>query len=62
MPAYRDLGAFDDRAAHYERGWRGRLHHRISQRTAEIATGMVASPERVLDVGCGTGYLRRLSC
>lgn len=59
MPPYRDLGAYDDRAVQYDRGWRGRLHHTISERTAALATSTVTSPRRVLDVGCGTGYLLR---
>jgi ubiquinone/menaquinone biosynthesis C-methylase UbiE len=56
---YRDLGAYDDRAASYDRGWRARLHHTISDRTAALATATVAAPQHVLDVGCGTGYLLR---
>lgn len=59
MPPYRDVGAYDDRAAHYEQGWLGRLHHTIGDRTAALATSTVAAPQRVLDVGCGTGYLLR---
>jgi ubiquinone/menaquinone biosynthesis C-methylase UbiE len=60
VPPYRDLAAFDDRAGSYDRGWRGRLHHLISERTAALAIAAVASPQRVLDVGCGTGYLLRV--
>jgi ubiquinone/menaquinone biosynthesis C-methylase UbiE len=56
---YRDLGAYDDRAVSYDRGWRGRLHHTISDRTAALAIATAAAPQRVLDVGCGTGYLLR---
>ncbi|OBK44573.1 class I SAM-dependent methyltransferase [Mycobacterium sp. 1081908.1] len=61
MPPHRDLAAYDDRAPEYDRGWRGRLHHEISERTADlaVATTACASPSRVLDVGCGTGYLLR---
>jgi ubiquinone/menaquinone biosynthesis C-methylase UbiE len=59
VPPYRDLAAFNDRAPEYDRGWRGRLHHEISQRTAALAVATAASPTRVLDVGCGTGYLLR---
>jgi ubiquinone/menaquinone biosynthesis C-methylase UbiE len=57
MPPYRDVAAFDDRAAGYDHGWRARLHHEISNRTADLVTATAASPQRVLDVGCGTGYL-----
>jgi ubiquinone/menaquinone biosynthesis C-methylase UbiE len=59
VPPYRDVGAYQDRAARYDQGWRGRLHHAIGDRTAALATSTVASPQRVLDVGCGTGYLLR---
>lgn len=57
MPPYRDVEEFDDRAAGYDHGWRGRLHHEIADRTADLAVATVADPDRVLDVGCGTGYL-----
>jgi ubiquinone/menaquinone biosynthesis C-methylase UbiE len=56
---YRDVAAFDDRAPGYDDGWRGRLHHEIADRTADLAMATDASPIRVLDVGCGTGYLLR---
>jgi ubiquinone/menaquinone biosynthesis C-methylase UbiE len=59
-PRYRDVAAFDERAAGYDQGWRGRLHHDIADQTAEIALTASAAPERVLDVGCGSGYLLRL--
>jgi ubiquinone/menaquinone biosynthesis C-methylase UbiE len=59
MPPYRDLDAFNDRAARYDHGWRGRLHHEIADRTASLAVATSTSPSRVLDVGCGTGYLLR---
>jgi len=59
VPPYRDLAAFDDRARSYDQGWRGRLHHVISDRTAALATATVAAPQHVLDVGCGTGHLLR---
>ncbi|WP_197501101.1 class I SAM-dependent methyltransferase [Mycobacterium sp. E3251] len=60
VPPYRDVAAFDDRAAGYDRGWRGRLHHEIADRTAQLAVATVTAPEYVLDVGCGTGYLLQL--
>ncbi|OIN80386.1 class I SAM-dependent methyltransferase [Mycobacterium malmoense] len=59
MPPYRDLAAFDDRAPGYDLGWRGRLHHEIGDRTADLAVATTASPGQVLDVGSGTGYLLR---
>lgn len=59
MPPHRDLAAFDERAAGYEQGWRGRLHHEIGERTARLAMSRSQSPDRVLDLGCGTGYLLR---
>jgi ubiquinone/menaquinone biosynthesis C-methylase UbiE len=57
---HRDVAAFDERAPGYEQGWRGRMHHDIAGRTAELAVSVRAAPQRVLDVGCGTGYLLRL--
>jgi ubiquinone/menaquinone biosynthesis C-methylase UbiE len=60
VPKDRDVAAFDDRAPSYERDWRGRLHHDIADRAAELAVSVQAKPRRVLDVGCGTGYLLRL--
>jgi ubiquinone/menaquinone biosynthesis C-methylase UbiE len=55
----REVEAFDERAASYDRGWRGDLHHRIADRTAEIAMAWAPEARRILDVGCGTGYLLR---
>ena len=57
MPPHRDLAAFNDRAAQYDSGRRGGLHHEIADRTASLAVATVAAPGHVLDVGCGTGYL-----
>jgi len=36
------------------------MHHDIAGRTAELAVSVHPGPRRVLDVGCGTGYLLRL--
>jgi ubiquinone/menaquinone biosynthesis C-methylase UbiE len=62
MPYDRDVQAFDDRAASYESGRHGQLHKEISDRVVELALSRGPAPQRVLDVGCGTGYvLRRLA-
>jgi ubiquinone/menaquinone biosynthesis C-methylase UbiE len=58
-PPYRDVEAFEERAPRYEQGWLGRLHHEIADRTAALAITTGPSPHRLLDVGCGTGYLLR---
>jgi ubiquinone/menaquinone biosynthesis C-methylase UbiE len=55
----RDIAAFDARAHGYEGGWLGRLHHQVADRTADLALTAAPDPRRVLDVGCGTGYLLR---
>jgi ubiquinone/menaquinone biosynthesis C-methylase UbiE len=59
VPPERDVAAFEARAPGYEDGWLGRLHHDISDRTAELALLAHPHPTRLLDVGCGTGYLLR---
>ena len=59
MPRDRDVAAFAERAEGYDEGWLGRLHHEIALRTADLALAQVPAPHRVLDVGCGTGYLLR---
>lgn len=59
MPPHRDVTAFNKRAAHYNEGWLGRLHTQIADRTAALARSQNAAPRRVLDIGCGTGYLLR---
>ena len=59
MPPDRDIAAFEARATGYEQGWLGRLHHGIADRTADLALATRPHPQRILDVGCGTGYLLR---
>jgi ubiquinone/menaquinone biosynthesis C-methylase UbiE len=59
MSSDRDIAAFDARAGGYEGGWLGQLHQRIGDRTADLALSVVPAPARILDVGCGTGYLLR---
>jgi ubiquinone/menaquinone biosynthesis C-methylase UbiE len=59
MPYDRDVQAFDERAASYESGRHGQLHKEISDRVVELALDRVPAPRRVLDVGCGTGYVLR---
>ncbi|MBW0014552.1 class I SAM-dependent methyltransferase [Mycobacterium sp.] len=54
------MAAFDDRARRYDHGWRGYLHHEISSRAADLVIANVRSPKRVLDLGCGSGYLLRV--
>ena len=57
MARNRDVAAFGRRSPRYDEGWRGRLHHQIADRTAGLALSCVPAPKRILDVGCGTGYL-----
>lgn len=59
MPYDRDVQAFDDRAAGYESGRHGRVHKDISDRVVRLALSQARAPARVLDVGCGTGYVLR---
>jgi len=57
MARDRDVAAFGERAQRYDGDWRGRLHHQIADRTADLALASVSAPAQILDVGCGTGYL-----
>jgi ubiquinone/menaquinone biosynthesis C-methylase UbiE len=59
MPHERDVAAFDTRAPDYEHGWLGRLHRDIADKTLALALALDPSPRRLLDIGCGTGYLLR---
>jgi ubiquinone/menaquinone biosynthesis C-methylase UbiE len=60
VPYDRDVQAFHDRAPEYEAGYRGQMHRDIVARTAEVALKVDPQPQRVLDLGCGTGLLLRL--
>jgi ubiquinone/menaquinone biosynthesis C-methylase UbiE len=57
MARDRDVAAFGERAQRYDEDWRGRLHHQIADRTADLTMSCVPAPRQILDVGCGTGYL-----
>ena len=57
MARDRDVAAFGERAQGYDEGRLGQLHHQIADRTADLALTCVPAPRRILDVGCGTGYL-----
>ena len=57
MARDRDVAAFGERAQGYDEGWRGRMHHQIADGTVDLALTCVPAPKRILDVGCGTGYL-----
>jgi ubiquinone/menaquinone biosynthesis C-methylase UbiE len=57
MARDRDVAAFGERAQRYDEGWLGQMHHQIADRTADLALTCVPAPRRILDVGCGTGYL-----
>jgi ubiquinone/menaquinone biosynthesis C-methylase UbiE len=59
MAPDRDIAAFNQRAPGYEDGWLGRLHHEIANRTADLALACSPAARRILDVGCGTGFLLR---
>jgi ubiquinone/menaquinone biosynthesis C-methylase UbiE len=59
MPRDHDVVPFNRRAPGYETGWLGELHHQIADRAADLALACSPEPRRVLDVGCGTGYLLR---
>lgn len=55
-----DVAAFARRARRYDDGWRGKMHHDISLKTADLACTVSLGPRRILDVGCGTGFLLRV--
>ena len=57
MARDRDVAALGELARRYDEGWLGELHHEIADRTADLALTCVPVPRRILDVGCGAGYL-----
>ena len=59
MPPQRDVESFERRAATYESGRLGQIHHAIVDRALELALTVEPQPAHLLDVGCGTGYLLR---
>ncbi|MGH2849982.1 MAG: class I SAM-dependent methyltransferase [Solirubrobacteraceae bacterium] len=59
MSHERDVAAFGARAPRYEEGRLGRMHHEIADAVLAIALALDPTPDRLLDVGCGTGYLLR---
>jgi len=59
MTRDRDVQGFHDRSPGYEAGFRGQLHAEIVTRSLDLALALCPSPDRILDVGCGTGLLLR---
>jgi SAM-dependent methyltransferase len=57
MARDREVAAFGERARHYDEGRLGELHHLIADRAADLALTCAPAPRRILDLGCGTGYL-----
>ena len=72
VPHERDVQAFHDRADTYEDGWRGRMHHDIAARTADLAldfqrrsTACARCRLRNRTSSCGSsppGYRKRKGC
>jgi ubiquinone/menaquinone biosynthesis C-methylase UbiE len=59
LPARRDVEAFAMRAKAYEHGFLGRLHKQIDERSVDLVLSTGREPEKVLDIGCGTGFFLR---
>ena len=59
MASSRDIEAFEQRAEHYESGWLGKLHRDVADRVLDLVLERTPAAQRILDVGCGTGYLLR---
>lgn len=59
MPNNRDVAAFDARAPDYELGRLGRFHRDLADKTLGIALAVDPTARRILDIGCGNGYLLR---
>jgi ubiquinone/menaquinone biosynthesis C-methylase UbiE len=58
--ADRDVGRFDHWAAEYDQDpLQQRFFGPVHARTLELAAGLGVRPQRVLDIGCGTGALLR---
>ncbi len=57
VPPDRNITTFAERAPRYDEGWLGRFHHDLARRAAAVALSSQPKPRRILDVGCGTGYL-----
>jgi ubiquinone/menaquinone biosynthesis C-methylase UbiE len=59
MARRRDAAAFDARARDYEQGWLGAFHRDLADETLGIALALAPDARRLLDIGCGTGYMLR---
>jgi ubiquinone/menaquinone biosynthesis C-methylase UbiE len=57
MARDRDVAAFGERAQGYDEGWRGRLHHQIADRTADLARSCVPARGGYSTSGAGPATL-----